>query len=224
MEHYIKTYINESQSRMNGKTDRKNNNKYTEKQIIENALYHITSNGVHSNVKLSESFPAFCEFVTTHYPQINLLEVLDHSSNSMSFDYYLDDEPDTMITYMICNMNHTWDSGYTHDYGDRYDHLKILSKEKCNDIYHAIYFLVVKMGCYCNPEYSNYIREILRLQYRYDYKPYFEGEENQSIPKYIYEYFYALLYLFKHGKNIEKIQKEYLLRYIRRKKTIAISL
>jgi hypothetical protein len=219
MEQYIESYINERTNELTQYYP-----KDSEKETLSLCFHGITAKGIYETFKLSDAIPAFCDYMTKHYPHINLLEVLDHSTNSMSFDFYCDDFPDTMITYMICCMNHTWDSGYTYNYGDSRDHLKILSKEKCNDIYHAIYFLVVKMGCRCNPEYSNYICEILRLQYRYDYKPYFEGEENQSIPKYIYEYFYALLYLFKHGKNIEKIQKEYLLRYIQRKKTIAISL
>jgi hypothetical protein len=211
MEQYIYKYINQSFTNLK--------NKYVEKQIIENVLYHITSNGIsNSNVKLSETFPAFSDFIKKQYPHINLLEVLDHSSNSMSFDYYVDDEPDTMITYMICNMNHTWDTGYTFNYGDLRDHLKILSQKQCNDIYQTIYFLIVKMGCKCNQEYTNYIRRILRLQYHYDYEPYFQGEENKSIPKYIYDYFYALLYLFKNGKNIETIQKGFLLRYFKKKR------
>ncbi len=213
MEDYVKRLVNDTKLHMS-----KYNSSQSDKHILTVALSRIASVGIDGNIKLAKAYHAFCDFVEKHYPNVNLLEVLDYAYNSMSFDYYSDEAPDTIITFMICFINHSWDTGYSYDCSDGCNRLKILKKEICNDIYQAIYFLIVKKGCYCHPEYTNYINEILRLQTNYDSKPYFDGESNKRIPKHAYNYLYALLYLFKHGKNIETIQKKYLLNYIKNRK------
>jgi hypothetical protein len=208
MEEYVKKIINDTISHVS-----KYSSITSDKNILTMALSGIATSGVDGDIKLAEAYPAFCNYVGENYPDIDLLEILDHSYNSMSFDYYSDDAPDTIITFMICFINHSWDTGYSYNCGDGRNRFKILSKEICNDIYQAIYYLIVKKGCFCHPEYINYIQEILRLQHACDYKTEFNGKNN--IPKHVYEYLHALLYLFKHGKNIEIIQKQYLLRFIK---------
>jgi hypothetical protein len=214
MTDYIKSLVDKEKSHI-----LQYNDKVSDCEFLYECFHTITCLGVDGQIKLKEAFPCFCEFIKDNYPKIDLLEVLDYAPNIMSFDYYVDDYPDTMIAFMLCLINHTWDKGYTYNWGDQWEVFKIFSKEQCHNIYQGIYVLIVKMGCSIEPEYSRYINRILRMQYKYDLKPNFEKEENKRFPKYLYDYFYSLLFLFKHGKSIETIQKNALLNYITKKRS-----
>ncbi len=127
MDEYIKTTIDDTTSHVS-----KYNPNTSDKDILTVALSGIVSDGINGDIKLAEAYPKFCEYVSKHYKKVDLLDILDNSYNSMSFDYYSDDAPDTIITFMICFINHSWDTGYSYNCGDGRDRLKILSREKCN--------------------------------------------------------------------------------------------
>jgi hypothetical protein len=212
MEDYIKNIVAEQKLH-----NSKYNQGVSDLEMLSECFRSITGLGIDGEINLPDALSSFCDHIKNNYPDTNILDVLNYAPNRMSFDLYSDDEPDTMIALMICSINYTWDNEYE-SYGKR-GVFRILKKEQCHNIYQGIYFLIVKMGCVIEQEYTRYINRILRMQYRYDMKPYFKEEGNKRFPKYIYDYFNSLLFLFKHGTNIETIQKNAILNYFEKKRS-----
>lgn len=212
----------------------KNHTTFTHVQILSSCFTKSARDVLHDskNKDLKTTFMTFIDHICLYYRDVNMSDVLENDLRTIKshyvFSLYSDSSPHTIIPLLIFCICNPMDNFYEFGLFDYEETKRTYETPKmCSNIYRAIYFLVVEMGCVCHKEYTDFVKNILFYMYLFDYserehfKKYFTDSEH---PKYVYDYLHALLYLFRHGTNIVNIQKNAITRFVNHRKQIAAAI